>query len=137
MFDNISEKIKNLATVLTVLGFIASFIACIALISMEQVGAGLLTGGLGCLFSWISSFILYGFGELIEKATEIAQNTKTSTNLAVADAIEKASPENTGNIDSLQIRANAFETYKDEQPQPTEEDTWNTPLPNECPSCFG
>lgn len=30
----------------------------------------------GPLFSWTSSFVMYGFGELIDKSTEIAKNTR-------------------------------------------------------------
>ena len=37
---------------------------------------GLLTAVLGALGSWVGSLFLYGFGELIDKATEIAANTQ-------------------------------------------------------------
>ncbi len=37
---------------------------------------GLFVVLLGCLFSWVGSFCLYGFGELIEQITQIAENTK-------------------------------------------------------------
>ena len=39
-------------------------------------GVGLVVIIVGCLGSWIGSFFTYGFGELIEKTTEIAENTK-------------------------------------------------------------
>lgn len=67
MFVNIGGKIKSLATILAVLGIIASIIiGCL----MLDAGGGGLPGVLtivgGSLLSWLSSFTLYGFGELIE-----------------------------------------------------------------------
>ena len=46
---------------------------------MDEVGfVGILVIAIGSLFSWVGSFCLYGFGELIEKTTEIAENTRSS-----------------------------------------------------------
>jgi hypothetical protein len=82
MFDNIGKKIKILAKVITIIGFVISsviptilFIYGIINIDLLiiQTGAEILFWG--CLFSWIGSFTLYGFGELIDKTTEIANNT--------------------------------------------------------------
>ena len=81
MFNNIGEKIKTLATIITILGIIASVISGIAFIVYSIVEAydvsrlvagiilGVLTMVVGSLISWISSFLLYGFGELIENST--------------------------------------------------------------------
>ncbi len=86
MFDNIGGKIKVLAQVICCIGIIASVIlALIMFITASDtygseadtctfLGFLFLIGG--TLGSWISSFFIYGFGELIEKASEIAQNTK-------------------------------------------------------------
>ena len=74
MFDNIGGKIKTLATVVCFLGIGASIIAAIALWAQNDrytptiaLGFGVLIGG--CLASWIGSFFMYGFGELIEETT--------------------------------------------------------------------
>ena len=75
MFENIGNKIKTLATVLTILGMAFSAVLALVMCSNGRIGAGLLVLFLGFVFSWIGSFCLYGFGELIEKTTEIAQNT--------------------------------------------------------------
>ena len=37
---------------------------------------GVITIIVGPLAAWVSSWLLYGFGELIEKTTEIAENTR-------------------------------------------------------------
>lgn len=90
MFDNIGGKLKTLAKVLTILGVAASII--IGIIVMSDGGAmsyygyrsgpssasivsGLIFMLIGSLGAWLGSFLLYGFGELIEKAQEIAHNT--------------------------------------------------------------
>lgn len=81
MFNNIGEKIKTLAIIITILGIIASVISGIAFIvssivdsyDVSRLAAGIILGVLtivvGSLLSWISSFLLYGFGELIENST--------------------------------------------------------------------
>ncbi|MDR0220637.1 MAG: hypothetical protein LBI54_04425 [Lachnospiraceae bacterium] len=84
MYSNISNKIKALAQVIAWVGIIGSVILGFYFwgLSAESRdnGAMLIVIGFvamigGSLFSWISSFSLYGFGELIEKTTEIAVNT--------------------------------------------------------------
>lgn len=75
MFNNIASKIKTLAVVCTFIGITLSFVYGLMLINISAA-TGLLTIIIGSLFSWIGSFILYGFGEIIEKVTEIEKNTK-------------------------------------------------------------
>ena len=74
MFDNIGGKIKTLAMVICVIGIIASIICAIALWAQNSrysltiaLGFGVLVGG--CVGSWVGSFFMYGFGELIEETT--------------------------------------------------------------------
>jgi len=75
MFDNIGGKIKGLAVVICILGIAASVLGGIALISANSrynptATAGWIVLIAGSLGSWIGSFTLYGFGELIEKTCE-------------------------------------------------------------------
>ena len=73
MFNNIGGKIKTLAKVLTVIGMILSIIW--GIVETEfSVETGFAIIALGCLFSWVGSFLLYGFGELIDNTKEIANN---------------------------------------------------------------
>lgn len=86
MFENIGGKIKTLAKVLCWVGIIVSIILAIIMFisagdasySEEGLYRGLGFGFLlvAPLLSWISSFLLYGFGELIETNCEIARNTR-------------------------------------------------------------
>ena len=89
MWDNIGEKIKTLAKVIAFVGIISSIIGGISLISqgigINQrnwsssggelsifLGIASLIGG--SIISWISSFFMYGFGELIEVTSEIKKH---------------------------------------------------------------
>jgi hypothetical protein len=74
------NEIKILAQVITWIGIMGSIITGFALITQGTVnyyGSGVLVGaGIGVLIggsiiSWISSWFLYGFGELIEYVAAI------------------------------------------------------------------
>ncbi len=78
MFDDIGNKIKTLAKVVCALGMIGSIIGGIV-ICLEAVNRhsdssfalGVLVALVGCILSWISVFVLYGFGELVDKTSSI------------------------------------------------------------------
>ena len=93
MFNNIGKKIKVLAMVICVIGIIGSVVWDIlywityskAIQSAHYYGyysssgsgagfgavlVGILIPILGTLFSWIGSFFMYGYGQLIEKTEE-------------------------------------------------------------------
>ena len=91
MFDNIGGKIKTLATVVCWIGIVVSVIYGLVLLDYSAA-AGILTMVLGSLLSWISSFTLYGFGQLIEKTTEIAHVVQTRLPNANATAAPQAKP---------------------------------------------
>lgn len=89
MFQNIGKKIKTLAKVICWVGIICSIVGGVVMAisgvgilrydAASGVGAivgGLLTAVLGALFSWIGSFMMLGFGEIVEKVNEIAENTR-------------------------------------------------------------
>lgn len=71
MFNNIGKKIKGLALFLAVAGMLISFVAGLCLIGMKMVLSGIIILVVGCLFSYIGAFVLYGFGELIDKTSDI------------------------------------------------------------------
>lgn len=66
MFDNICGKIKTMAQAICALGIIGSVIGGIVLISVDMVIVGIIVLIGGSLLSWLGSFGLYGFGQLIE-----------------------------------------------------------------------
>ena len=77
MFKNIGGKIKGLAKVICIVGIAISVVAGIGMIGSgynnAMVGMGLAVMIVGSLVSWIGSFFAYGFGELIENTTVIAE----------------------------------------------------------------
>ena len=84
MFNNIERKIKALAKVLTWIGIIGSIGGGMYFIKegmdMRRGGETYIAIGVGVivfgsLMSWISSWVFYGFGELIEYSKKIAENT--------------------------------------------------------------
>lgn len=80
MFDNIGGKIKSLAQVVCWIGIIASVICGFILIGTDEdlILLGLLIMVIGSLISWVSSFALYGFGQLIENTDELCEWTRKS-----------------------------------------------------------
>ena len=87
-FENIGGKIKTLAVVLTILGVVASIMICVFLLFRNFL-IGILIAIIGSLVSWISSFFMYGFGELIEKTTEVAKNTKQDIQVKIVEEKNK------------------------------------------------
>jgi hypothetical protein len=77
MWDDIGGKIKFLAKVIAWIGILSSIIVGIIFIS-EGIQLHYCIGiiVIGSLISWISSWFMFGFGELIEKATDIENNTR-------------------------------------------------------------
>ena len=69
MFNNIGKKIKSLAVFVTWIGIIASIVSGMAIMTGggEMIIIGIILIIVGGIASWVSSFLLYGFGELIEK----------------------------------------------------------------------
>jgi len=88
MYDNIGEKIKLLAKVSAILMTIGCIIGGIALIVATGMDGffvflGILVIVVGSLISWLSSWVLYGFGELVENSASLKQIAKSSEAPAV------------------------------------------------------
>ncbi len=97
MFSNIGSKIKGFVMVIFTIEVV---MACMfALVKLEDtMGFSLIIAGIMVLVAWISSWLLYGFGEIIDKLTDIERNTRfamgnpglqTRANYERADKIEK------------------------------------------------
>jgi energy-coupling factor transporter transmembrane protein EcfT len=91
MYKNIGSKIKLLAKILACIGIVLSISGGILMIinaetyygdyDKVRLWSGIAIIVLGSLFSWLSSWFMYGFGELIETNVEIVKNTaKCSSN---------------------------------------------------------
>ena len=72
MFDNIGGKVKALATVLCIIGIVASIILGLMLLSMNIL-LGLIVAALGSFISWLSSLALYAIGHTAENTDMIVR----------------------------------------------------------------
>ena len=78
MYENIGSKIKGLAKATFIVESIAAVITSITLMATDSdmILVGLLAMVGGPIVAWVSSWILYGFGELIDKVCDIERNTR-------------------------------------------------------------
>ena len=76
MFNDIGGKIKTLATVTCWIGIIGSVIYGIVLTIEADPLAGIGLMVIGALISWISCFVLYGYGELIDNTDATQYDTR-------------------------------------------------------------
>lgn len=84
MYENIGGKIKTLAKVICWIGIIACVVGgivlcCIGADDSYYGGWILVLSGvalmlLGPFFSWVGSFMLYGYGDLISRVQRIEEN---------------------------------------------------------------
>lgn len=83
MYNNIGKKIKGFAMAIAIILTVIYVIVGIAMISSSQqseIASGGIVGGvlimlLGPVIAWISSWFLYGYGELVDKTAAIKKNT--------------------------------------------------------------
>ncbi len=83
MYRNIGKKIQAIAKVYAWLGIIFSVICALVMIFGQTSGVqmgitgrivmGIFIAVAGSVVSWISSWLVYGFGELIENTKKIAE----------------------------------------------------------------
>lgn len=101
MYDNIGGKIKGLAKASFIVAAIAEVITGIALMAADEdlILYGLLVMVVGPIVAWVSSWLLYGFGELIDKASDIERNTRGGERKSEAQA--KVDSERVNKIEKL------------------------------------
>ena len=89
MFNNIGRKIQIAAKVFCWIGIVCSVAAGIIMLGngvmqmrwsvaygLPWVLGGIAAALVGSLASWVSSFMMVGFGILVERCEEIAENTR-------------------------------------------------------------
>lgn len=84
MYNDIGKKIKGLATVVCIIEAIAAFLTGIILIADDDdlIPIGLLVMIGGGLIAWVSSWFVYGFGELIDKVCDIARANSSGSSMS-------------------------------------------------------
>lgn len=95
MFENIGKKIKILAMVIAGCIVFVGVYFMLDLFEQRLYKAGFWALLISIAVSWLSTFTLYGFGEIIDKLTEIAENTRhlknNEENKAVNNSPQKES----------------------------------------------
>ena len=92
MFENFNKKIKILAEVIAIAGCVLSFLYLISIYinvnnTLKTKFDALFYSGFGILASLVSSFTLYGFGELVSSISEIRNRIRL--NQMVSDSNER------------------------------------------------
>ena len=81
MFENIGGKIKGLALIIFAFEAFGAVIWGLILMGEEQAGLGFLIIVAGAVVAWLSTCLLYAFGELVEATCENESNTRAILNL--------------------------------------------------------
>lgn len=77
MFNNVGAKVKGLAKFICIMGMIVSVLSGLMMIvsgfnayrgGETLIVSGIVTGVVGCLASWIGSWVTYAIGEAAEYA---------------------------------------------------------------------
>ena len=83
MFENIGDKIKGYASFTAFLGMGLSIVIGLVLSRLGAISnegslrfCGIVIGIGGCLSSWVGSFVLYGFGQLVENSDILVLEAK-------------------------------------------------------------
>ncbi len=106
MYENVGSKIKTVAKVFCVIIGIASIIAGIAMwVTTGNVAFSVLMI-FGPLLAWLSSLVMYGFGELIENVA-IVKNSAVSI-VKLSKNIVAANNKIYDNIDKRTVDDNSF-----------------------------
>lgn len=124
MYDNIGEKIKGLSVTTAVLTAFASIIT--GIVFMCEGGSlfisGLLIAVIGSFGAWVSSWLLYGFGELIVQTTNNVYYTeKMSSMRNELKAIKQMLGENNEMQKVRVAEENELPEKKHEQPERKQE----------------
>jgi len=91
MYDDIGGKIKGLAKSLFIIGaFISVLLGIFVMVNdKNMIFVGLFIMVAGSLLAYISSWLIYGFGELIDIAYDIEWNTRGEEQVSTDDILEE------------------------------------------------
>ncbi len=106
LYSRIGTKIKYLAFSCFLIGAGYSFICGYDVMQYggKAVLQGIIIFLIGAVISFVSSWLLYGFGEIIDKLTDIEKNTRTNKQDSVDEDFEQESQ-----LETNKRRKNAIE----------------------------
>lgn len=91
MFENIGKKIKGVAQFVTWLEIVASVIVFVILVmDKDTLGLAFAVLIVGCIGAWLSSLVLYGFGQLIDNSDLIASKINSEGAKSIDELISES-----------------------------------------------
>lgn len=133
MYDHIGKKIKSLARgtfIVEAIGAIIGALVCLFIGIVDGEGEFILYGLL-CLFcgplvAWISSWMLYGFGQLIDNSDTLVEIMENQANIngtsvppSTSQNAESANPKGIkSGISSIISKSNPFASAAPKKPEP-------------------
>ena len=105
MYDNIGKKIKGLAKAAFIVETIGVIISALVMMAEDEdmIPAAFCMILIGPLVAWVASWMLYGFGELIDKACDIERNTRR-TNEKKSEVQNKIDDERVSKLENLRAQ---------------------------------
>ena len=123
MFENVGQKIKTISIVLMVLGCLGALYFGVTIFDALKSAFGLVIILAGCLGSWISACLLYGFGELVDcaqKNSDRIWDLRSNVDLIHA-SLKKHVASTKEKLATIEYKLATIEKRLDEQPTKTEE----------------
>lgn len=101
MFKNIGEKIKKLAEIFTIIGIVCAVLSGIVVMSFGDgfVLIGFIVIALMSFLAWIGSFLLYGYGQLIDNTDKLVKLHTGESDDQFAEAKDSTQTLNTDSED--------------------------------------
>ncbi|MBE6917110.1 MAG: hypothetical protein E7470_04295 [Ruminococcaceae bacterium] len=103
MYEWVGTKIKSLTKIICGIGIAVSVIGGVVLIFTANFLTGIIVAVVGALSSWISGFMLYGYGEIVDNLMEmnyrlqhmdVGASGKDSFYVYAQDGVYTETPEN-------------------------------------------
>ena len=94
LYTDIGKKIKSWAKWIFIIEAVASVIGGIVIMANAgdvsgTVAIGFLTAVIGPIVAWVSSWLLYAFGELVDKTVENEKNTRNIAELMLENNLKQ------------------------------------------------
>lgn len=109
MYNNIGNKIKGLAKAIFIIETIAAIGTAIFFVGedIDMLFPALLIAVIGPLVAYVSTWLLYGLGEIIVKLTEIEKNTRNNVpQKEMVSSSKKASDSDVVTEDNIETLCN-------------------------------
>lgn len=107
MFTNVGKKLQTLATAFCIIGITASVISAIYLWAQDSYSnptadLSFIVLICGCLASWLSSMLIYAFGQLVDDIHEM--RTSACSNASLATALDESCNNTSDYTDQIKER---------------------------------